>query len=75
VNNKDAMNRPAFYFLVASLVFVSVVLSACSDKKSPEDQIRQFVTSAVTAAESREALAIRKLVSDTYKACFRHIQG
>jgi len=61
------MNRSAFYFFVTWLVFISLVLSACSDKKSPEDQVRQFVAEAVTAAESREALSIRKLVSDTYK--------
>ena len=53
---------PFFIFVI----LLSLVLSACGDKKSPEDQIRQFVASAVTAAESREALAIRKLVSEQY---------
>lgn len=63
------MNRQAFLSLVkyAILIFlVSLALSACSEKKSLEDEIRQFVSSAVTAAESREALTIRKLVSEGY---------
>ena len=60
------MNRSAFLLLATFLVFISVALSACSDKESPEDQVRQFIASAVTAAESREALAIRQLVSDNY---------
>ncbi len=61
------MNRSAFLLLATFLVFISVALSACSDKESPEDQVRQFIASAVTAAESREALAIRQLVSEHYK--------
>ena len=52
--------------LFFSIVF-SIALSGCSKKESPEDQIRQYVASAVTAAELREALAIRKLISDKYK--------
>ncbi len=56
---------PALPFFVF-IIFLLLMLSACSDNKSPEDQIRQFISSAVTAAESREALAIRKLVSDKY---------
>jgi hypothetical protein len=52
--------------LVLFIVF-PIVLSACSDNNSPEGQVRQYVASAVTAAESREALAIRKLISDKYK--------
>ncbi|MEE8379243.1 MAG: hypothetical protein V3R49_02565 [Gammaproteobacteria bacterium] len=53
---------PKFIFVILLLL----VLSACSDKKSPEYQIRQFVTSAVAAAESRETLAIRQLISEQY---------
>ena len=60
------MNRSAFLSFVIPLIFISLVLSACSEKRSPEDQVRQFIASAVTAAESREALAIRKLISDKY---------
>ncbi len=60
------MNRSAFLFFVVFLVFIFLIVSACSEKKSPEDQIRQFITSAVTAAESREALAVRQLISDKY---------
>ena len=53
---------PFFIFVI----ILPLVLSACGDKKSPEDQIRQFVTAAVNAAESREALVIRQLVSEQY---------
>jgi hypothetical protein len=59
------------FFLFLRLLFlaiaISFALSACSDKKSHEDQVRQFVAAAVTASESREALAIHKLISDKYK--------
>ena len=64
------MDRQTFFPFVKPLTlifFVSLALSACSDKNSPEDQIRQYVASAVTAAESREALAIHNLISDKYK--------
>ncbi len=60
------MNRPAFSYFVTLLVFIFLVLPACSKKESPEDQVRQFVASAVTAAESREALAVRQLISENY---------
>jgi len=60
------MVRQASLPFFISVVILSLVLSACGDKKSPEDQIRQFITSAVTAAESREALVIRQLVSEQY---------
>jgi len=57
-----------FFFRLLFLVIVfSFVLSACSDKKSNEDQVRQFVAAAVAASESREALTIRKLISEKYK--------
>ncbi len=59
------------FFLFLRLLFlaiaISFALSACSDKKSHEDQIRQFVAAAVTASESREALTIHKLISVKYK--------
>jgi hypothetical protein len=55
-----------FGLLFLSIIF-SFALSSCSNKNSSEDQIRQYVASAVTAAESRETLAIRKLISDKYK--------
>ena len=63
---KNAMNRLAVLYFVTFLIFIFLVVSACSEKKSPKDEVRQFITSAVTAAESREALAVRQLVSDKY---------
>ena len=64
------MNRQAFLSFVTLVILtfsITLALSACSDKNSPEDQVRQYIASAVTAAESREALAIRKLISDKYR--------
>ena len=64
------MNRLAFLSdknFVILIFFIPILLSACGDRNSPEDQIRQFIASAVNAAESREALAIRKLISEKYK--------
>lgn len=61
------MDRQTSFPFVTLFFFISLALSACSDKNSPEDQIRQYVASAVVAAESREALAIHKLISDKYK--------
>ena len=63
------MNRQAFLSFVTRamlIFFITLALHACSEKKSPEDQVRQFVASAVTAAESREALVIRQLISENY---------
>ena len=61
----------SFSYAHFGLVFLSLIfsyaLSACSSNNSSEDQIRQYVSSAVSAAESREALAIRNLISDKYK--------
>jgi hypothetical protein len=64
------MTRQAFLSFITLVILtfsITLVLFACSDKNSSEDQIRQYVASAVTAAESREVLAIRKLISDKYK--------
>ena len=63
MKSRNAINRLAFLFVV---ILMASGLSSCSEKESPEDQVRQFVAAAVTAAESREALAIRKLISDKY---------
>ena len=60
------MGRLAALPFFVSVIFLLLALSACSEKKSPEDEIRQYVVSAVTAIESREALAIRQIVSDKY---------
>jgi hypothetical protein len=61
----------SFSFLFFRLLFLAIVfsfaLSACTDKDSSEDQVRQFVAAAVTASESREALTIRNLISEKYK--------
>ena len=64
------MDRQTFFPFVTLLTlifFIFLALSACSDKNSPEEHVRQYVASAVVAAESREALAIHQLVSDKYK--------
>ena len=63
----DRQTSFPFLTFLTLIFFISLVLSACSDKNSPEEQVRQYVVSAVVAAESREALAIHQLVSDKYK--------
>lgn len=55
------------FFVVAWLIIVIVILSACGSDKSPEDQVRHFIATGVAAAESRDVLAFRDLVSDNYK--------
>ena len=59
------MNSPPFIILWA--VLFSFILSACADKESPEDQVRRFVAAGVMAAESRDVLAIRDLISEDYR--------
>lgn len=43
-----------------------MLLSACGDESSPEDQVHQFLAEAVSAVESRDVLALRGLVSPSY---------
>ena len=59
------MNSPRFIIFWA--VLFSFILSACADKESPEDQLRRFVETGVMAAESRDVLAIRGLISEGYR--------
>ena len=59
------MNSPPFNVLW--VVFFSYILSACAVKESPEDQVRRFVGAGVMAAELREALTIRDLISEDYR--------
>ena len=65
------MARPAslsyrFSCLLFFLIFFSFALLGCSNNESPEDHVRQYVASAVTAVESRDALAVRKFISEHY---------
>lgn len=45
---------------------LALCLAACGDKRSPEEQVRQFLAEATAAAESRDALALRGLIADDY---------
>ena len=61
----DIKIRPSLYISILSACLV-LLLSACSDDVSPEDQVRQFLAKAVSAAEARDVLALRGLVSPSY---------
>lgn len=47
-------------------VVVALNLVACAEKQTPEEQVRAFLTTAVTAVEGREVLALHDLISDQY---------
>ena len=52
-------------FLVA--IIPALLVIACSnDPASPEEQVRQFIAQAETAAEERDSAALRGLVADDY---------
>lgn len=54
-------------FLYCCLVWSLVLLQACSDtKKSPEDEIRDFINAGVEAGEDRSLDALNDLIHDHY---------
>lgn len=55
------MKRP-----LISICWLALILAACGDKVSPEDQVRQFLSAATAAAEARDVLAIRELIAENY---------
>ena len=54
-------------FIILWVMFLCFMLLACADKESPEDQVRRFVAAGVMAAEARDVLAIRGLISEGYR--------
>jgi hypothetical protein len=48
------------------LLLVFVLLSACGDKSTPEEQVREYLAVATNAAEARDVLAIRDLIAANY---------
>ncbi|MDX2504186.1 MAG: hypothetical protein QNL62_06895 [Gammaproteobacteria bacterium] len=62
---RDIKIKPSLIIFISSAC-LALLLSACGDEVSPEDQVRQFLAEAVSAAESRDVLALRALVSPSY---------
>lgn len=50
----------------AIAIVMSFSLSACSEKETPEAQIRRAVSEAATAAEEKNPAALRAMLSDKY---------
>ena len=44
-----------------------MLLAACGSRTTPEDEIRALIASAETAAETRDASALRELIADDYR--------
>ena len=61
------MVRLISFWLVLLVSLLSLNLVACGKKQSPEDEVRQFIAKAETAAEARDVIAISELVSDNYR--------
>lgn len=47
-------------------ITLSLTVVACGDKQTPEEQIRQYISSAVSVIERRDVIALSKLISDRY---------
>src|SRR5688572_13805966 len=50
----------------AAGLVVLILLSACGKKETPEAQVRRTVSEAAAAAEKKDWVALRTLVSDKY---------
>jgi hypothetical protein len=62
------MNHRASLKLTAFLLVVlcCTLLFACSEKESPEEQVRQFLSLVIQATEAGDVLAMRGLIADDY---------
>lgn len=61
------MTRLASLWLVFLVCLVSLNLVACGKKQSPEEEVRQFIAKAVSAAEARDIIALTELISNNYR--------
>jgi hypothetical protein len=50
-----------------ALIAAACLFAACGSRPTPEDEIRALIASAETAAEARDAGALRELVADDYR--------
>lgn len=53
--------------IVLVLLFAIFLIPACSENQSREEQVREFIATAVAAGESREVLSIRNIVAVKYE--------
>ena len=50
-----------------AILAATLALAACGSRTTPEDEIRALIESAETAAEARDAGALRELIADDYR--------
>lgn len=50
-----------------ALVAAAWLVAACGSGTTPEDEIRALIETAETAAEARDASALRELIADDYR--------
>jgi len=50
-----------------TLIAAACLFAACGSRPAPEDEIRALIESAETAAEARDAGALRELIADDYR--------
>lgn len=48
------------------LLLLVLMLLACGDKQSPEEQVRQFIATGKAAAEERDVIGLSELISESY---------
>jgi hypothetical protein len=54
-------------FIYSLIIGISCIFTACSDEKSPEDQVNEYIESAKTAAQERSLGDFKALISDHFK--------
>ncbi len=52
--------------LTIVFLFLSLTMASCSEKITPEEEIRNYIKVAEEAAEKKELGTLKKLIADTY---------
>jgi hypothetical protein len=52
--------------LIATLALIALLLPACSQRQSPEDEVRAQIRDAVAAAEQKSVGTLRDMLSEQY---------
>jgi hypothetical protein len=65
--------QPTFYSMLA---MACLLLAACSSEpKTPEDEIRQFIDRAITAAEDRNSGDLMEMIAENYSDQKKYDKG
>jgi len=59
--------RQASLSIIAVSFSLGVMLVACGEKQSPEEQVRHFIETGKAAVEERDVIAFSQLVSEHYR--------